>query len=175
MPGEAMGDMQTKGVTRPASGGECAGGPFCEELQLTLTSDPAAVRLTLGRLTAKLMREGVDADTAGKAELVLAEVLNNVVEHALEGRKGGMIGLTVLVDGDRIAVEVSDEGAPMPGQSLPAGEVARAGMATSDLPEGGFGWPLIRQLAADIAYERVGGRNVLRFSMDLPVSGAARR
>ena len=37
--------------------------------------------------------------------------------------------------------------------------------AVEELPEGGFGWDLIRQLTTGLAYARVEGRNELTFRM----------
>lgn len=57
-----------------------------------------------------------------------------------------------------------DQGAPMPGGTLPEGSQAgRTGLALADLPEGGFGWHLIRSLTRDLAYTRVAGTNRLSF------------
>ena len=40
-------------------------------------------------------------------------------------------------------------------------------MGLHDLPEGGFGWGMIRDLTDDLSYRRDGARNELRFTVDL--------
>ena len=132
-------------------------------LDLTLSSDPIAVRKALTRLQRRLLQTGVEPDAAGRVELVLAEVLNNVVEHALAGKKGGLIRLNLDKVNEKISVEVTDEGAPFQGSELPEGQMPDAG----DVPEGGFGWPIIHALTEDLAYDRIGERNILRFSVPL--------
>jgi serine/threonine-protein kinase RsbW len=53
----------------------------------------------------------------------------------------------------------------MPKETLPEGRlIARADV--SNLPEGGFGWFLIRALSRDLDYRRVGGRNLLSFRLN---------
>lgn len=102
-------------------------------------------------------------DRRDMAELVLAEVLNNVAEHGYAGGPGditvrfgrGRAGLTCLV---------TDQGRAMPDGQLPPGELpGTAGVPLADLPEGGFGWHLIRSLTADLHYTRIKGQNCLSF------------
>lgn len=134
-------------------------------------ADPAAVTRVLGDVvsgvsdaTAGLGQAGCDP---GVLELVLAEVLNNVVEHAYRDRSDGVIELAYSVIGGQVAVEVMDNGHPMPGEALPAGTLPDMTGPLADLPEGGFGWHLIRSLTQDLHYHRQGGRNRLRFAVPL--------
>ena len=66
---------------------------------------------------------------------------------------------------------ISDTGLPMPEGQLPAGVLAPLG-DFADLPEGGFGWHLIRSLSKDLSYRREGGRNLLSFRLDTQQSPA---
>jgi serine/threonine-protein kinase RsbW len=78
-------------------------------------------------------------------ELVLAEVLNNVAEHAYAGGSGPVeVGLAPRPCG--IACRIVDSGLAMPNGQLPRGTCHRS--TPGDLPEGGFGWHLIRSLTA---------------------------
>lgn len=56
--------------------------------RLVFDSDPLAVREALRRLAACPPLCLLDDDMRGTAEIVLAEALNNVVEHAYAGRRG---------------------------------------------------------------------------------------
>ncbi len=94
-------------------------------------------------------------------ELVLAEVLNNIVEHGYRDQEGE-IELVVTPAMDGLLFNVVDRGHPMPNETLPAGLLPRQG-AVEDLPEGGFGWFLIRELSQDLEYRREAGRNLLSF------------
>jgi serine/threonine-protein kinase RsbW len=103
------------------------------------------------------------ADLRATVELVLAEVLNNVAEHAYCGGPGEVeVALWPRPSG--LACEVVDTGAAMPQGRTPSGRLASgAGLPLADQPEGGFGWHLIRSLTCDLAYDRSDGRNRLRF------------
>ena len=138
------------------------------EVRMIFPSDPLAVRSALGGVLQGLSYLGLSPDLKGTLELVLAEALNNVVEHAHAGRGDGAIEVRVAHDaleGAPILVcELIDDGAPMPGDGLPT--PPDLGTEIADLPEGGFGWMLIRELARDVNYARCGERNRLRFHLD---------
>jgi serine/threonine-protein kinase RsbW len=142
-------------------------GPALPPSHFVLRGHPLAVRQAIGGVLRSLVHVPLDAEARQSLELVLAEVLNNVVEHALKDHRGGRIALRAGIAGGRLVAEVSDDGAPMPGDALPPGRVPSGDSALDDLPEGGFGWPLIRQLTDEVRYQRLDGRNVLWFSMAL--------
>jgi serine/threonine-protein kinase RsbW len=102
-------------------------------------------------------------DDRGTAEIVLSEALNNIVEHAYAAHRG-QIEVCVRVVRGALICTVIDQGLPMPGESLPEGRLPEV-RGVEDLPEGGFGWHLIRTLSSDLAYSRVNGRNELRFRL----------
>lgn len=121
------------------------------------------VREGLRDLMACPLVQDLSEDCLGTAELVLAEALNNVVEHAY-ARYSGQIEVEVQRGADQLRFHISDRGLPMPGAEPPAGRLPDMG-AFEDLPEGGFGWFLIRSLAQDLAYQRIGERNLLSFGV----------
>ncbi|MEM8824548.1 MAG: ATP-binding protein [Pseudomonadota bacterium] len=100
------------------------------------------------------------------AELVLAEILNNIVEHGSTG-PDTMVEITLVFDATRIRAEVVDNGAALPLACLLDSGLPRMEPGIRNLPEGGFGWFMIHQIAGDIAYEHVGGQNRLIFSIPL--------
>ncbi|MDJ1009215.1 MAG: ATP-binding protein [Paracoccaceae bacterium] len=126
---------------------------------------PEGVREALGA-----MRRGLDGLEAGSeeafsAELVVAEALNNVVEHALAGVGEPRFRLGLSHGGRGIYVEICDGGRPMPDGKPPLGAAPVVPAETEALPEGGFGWFLIRELARELTYERCGGENRLTFRL----------
>jgi serine/threonine-protein kinase RsbW len=131
-------------------------------LRLQIRGDALSVRQALATVSAALDRQAVVADDRANAELVLAEVLNNVVEHAYRDRGEGEIELTLKLGAGDLTCAVTDGGLPLPGGRLPtAGPEPRP----DDLPEGGFGWTLIMALCQDLDYRRSGGRNRLSFTI----------
>ncbi|MGP3696863.1 ATP-binding protein [Rhodobacter sp. NSM] len=130
-----------------------------------LASNPLAVREALASIRRSAPVCLLPDEDADAAEVVLAEVLNNCVEHAYAGARGE-IEVSLELVRRWLFFEVSDLGRPMPGRCLVVhGDVrSHAGVA---LPEGGFGWSMIRALAQDFSYRREGGRNRLMFRMRL--------
>jgi len=96
-------------------------------------------------------------------ELVLAEALNNVVEHSGCAESGELIHLEIMLDDRDVRCQIRDCGAPWP-------ELRNPGRfpdpLEGDAPEGGFGWPLIHTLTRELRYERVLGEN--RLTLVLP-------
>jgi serine/threonine-protein kinase RsbW len=135
-------------------------------IALSLRAEAGEVRRALCRLACRLDAAGLAPEDAAAAELVLAEALNNVVEHAFAGRAPGWIGLLLERRGADLACQVRDRGRPMPGGRLPAACGGPAPDPTT-LPEGGFGWLLIGALTRDLAYARDARGNVLSFRLPL--------
>lgn len=140
-----------------------------------MSSGPLAVRAGLARMAANRPLSLLTSDQRATVEVVMAEVLNNVAEHAYAGGPG-KITVTLRLEGAGLSCQVTDEGTPMPAGRLPEGKhpVQRASEVDSfanlplaDLPEGGFGWHMIRRLTEGLLYSRIGGQNRLRFVIPL--------
>ena len=147
-----------------------ARGPI--EVHLRFPSDPMAVRSALGSVISGLAYLELSEDACGNLELVLAEAMNNVVEHAHGGRLDGIIEVRVATNedvpgGSTVICELIDDGMPMPDGGPPELAPTEIPAVVDELPEGGFGWMLIRELARDLDYARCEGRNRLRFRLDV--------
>lgn len=105
------------------------------------------------------------ADLMLSLEIVLAEALNNVVEHSCADQAGTWFRLSRDFDGRTVSVRIEDDGHPMPGTVLPMGLAPSLSVARNDLPEGGFGWFLIRSICSEVSYARCGSIN--RLEMEL--------
>lgn len=124
-------------------------------------------RTALAEIMDQLRRIGVTDEQAGGVEIALAEVVNNIVEHAYEGLKPDRIVLRAVVRRGKLRLLLVDHGGPLPDEELPEGKPADIEKATAELPEGGFGWFLIRTLTRDIRYRRSGNSNHLLLIFDL--------
>lgn len=141
-------------------------------LRLRVAAEPLAVRAALCAAVQRFAQR-LGPQDAGALELALAEVLNNVVEHAYAGRSGS-IALSIALHRGILLCLIVDHGQPMPGLTLPAGQPPQSLAAQRDLlREGGWGWHLIRSLTRDLAYSRAGGENRLRFRIDLGAAADA--
>ena len=103
----------------------------------------------------------IDSEETDTLRLCIAEALNNIVEHAYEGAEGRPIYANVRFEEDAFEVVLIDEGRPMPGGRLPQTVVDFDADDLDQLPEGGFGWMLIREQMDQVEYERRDGCNVL--------------
>lgn len=130
-----------------------------------ITGTPLAVRIALRTVLDHSIMSGLSKDARATAELVLAEALNNIVEHAY-GTDDGQIELLLHQAGGRLSCDVFDAGVPMPEGELPAALAPIIG-EDDDLPEGGFGWFLIRTLTEDLTYRRIDARNHLSFKLNI--------
>ncbi|MGR3541620.1 MAG: ATP-binding protein [Hasllibacter sp.] len=138
-------------------------------LRIGVAADSDSVRAALSEVAARFP---LPPEEAGTVELVLAEAMNNVVEHAYAGRADGRMDLRIESGPDGLRCELRDRGAPLPEGRLPLGRAIPADIPLPDTPEGGFGWFLIRQLARDLRHVRRpvpgagrGGENVLTFRL----------
>lgn len=137
--------------------------PGTAGLTLAFQADPVSIRHALEGMLASPPLSDLRGDERSVAELVLAEVLNNVAEHAY-GEAGGQVEVGLHPDAKGVRCLIVDQGRPMPGGQLPKGRLPPgADVALEDLPEGGFGWHLIRSLCSDLTYTRIDSQNRLSF------------
>lgn len=133
-------------------------------------ADSLAVRSALRAALARFLRQ-ISEDEAGTLELVLAEVLNNIVEHGYAAGAPGHISLRIARDRQELACAVTDDGVPLPASCLERRLRPDAAMNSLFLPEGGFGWFLIHDLTCGLSYRREAGRNMLSFCLPLGAEG----
>ncbi len=133
-------------------------------VHLSFPATFGCVREALANLMSGPVLDTIPAADRGTAEIVLAEAMNNIVEHAYVGTSGE-ITLTLWQSEGEVACRITDRGLSMPDETLPVGELAVPD-AVENLPEGGFGWFLIRALSRDLRYARYGTLNELTFVLN---------
>ncbi len=130
-------------------------------------SDPACIGDVIADVLSNSQLQPLSDDDISKLEIILAEVINNIAEHAYGERSDGPIEMSADREGDRMVLTFSDTGIPMPDGKSPEGSPQNLDCPTDELPEGGFGWFLIRLLCKDVHYERLGNKNCLALFVDL--------
>jgi serine/threonine-protein kinase RsbW len=143
----------------------CITPPEPSQAVLQIASTPIAVRDALRDIMGHPAMTRLSKDARGNADLVLAEALNNIVEHAYD-RDDGQIELRLRWLPGRLFCDLLDTGLPMPDCTLPEG-LAQSVDDDLTLPEGGFGWFLIRQLTENLLYQRIGTCNHLSFLLNV--------
>lgn len=156
-----MGPASHLPIGAPGAGGPPGRGAMIFRAEAT----QEAVREILAALQAGLAAQGVDPELAETAEIVLAEALNNICEHAYAERAPGPVRLWVKPGAEGLRISLCDAGHPMPGLALPSGDPPDLNVGLDALPEGGFGWFVIRSTAEDLAYARRMGCNRLSFRL----------
>jgi serine/threonine-protein kinase RsbW len=118
---------------------------------------------------ATLAAAGAAEDLRTRAQIALAEACNNIVEHAYQPIPTGvepMISLDIAGDPGGIQVTLRDRGRAMPEGPLPGRELPPFDPEDpASLPEGGFGWALLREMTRALSISRQNGQNILRFRL----------
>lgn len=135
-------------------------------LDLSFPATQARASDGIATLSARLAAHGLPESKADDVKIALAEAINNVVEHAYAGIAPAEVQIDCCLCKDKLEIRITDTGSPMPDMRLPGGAPAPVDTRLQDLPEGGFGWHLIRQLASDIRYERRDDGNLLWLQFD---------
>jgi serine/threonine-protein kinase RsbW len=141
--------------------------PDGHRVHLIFPGDEASVRTALATAMSAFDRMALTAHLRLTVEIVLAEVLNNVVEHAYSDHGRGVIEIAARRQQDALTFRISDDGRPMPAGKIPEGRPHDLDVPPDQLPEGGFGWLLIRELTHGLEYRRSANRNELRFRIAL--------
>lgn len=129
-------------------------------VRLSFPGTLIGVRSALLTLVTSLRAAGLPPNHIRDIELVLAEACNNIVEHAYAERHG-----TIYVEGLQFRNEtqlvLTDVGQPISKAAQVNKKLPDLSVDHSDLPEGGFGWSIIRSLAQSVKYQRLEGKNQL--------------
>jgi len=146
-------------------------------IRLRFAASRAAVRDAVVAVDAALAAAHVAGELRAAAQITLAEACNNIVEHAYKGDDApgaGAITLAVAAEAGGLRVTLRDRGAPMPGGAMPGRALPRIDPDNPQgLPEGGFGWPLLRAMTRALHLSRRGGQNILTFRLSAGVGRAA--
>ncbi|NRB21038.1 MAG: ATP-binding protein [Rhodobacteraceae bacterium] len=124
-------------------------------------------RWGVGTVVERLRGMGLPEDRAEDVQIALAEAVNNIVEHAYADTAPGDVDIGCNLDTQQLWISIADAGRPLPRGNLTAGNPADLSVPREDLPEGGYGWFLIRELTSRIIYERNNGNNRLSLCFDV--------
>ncbi len=136
-------------------------------IELTFEANNAASRGAIRSIIGQIDPGSVAPEDIDMLDIALAEVFNNIVEHAYQDTGHGQIHVRVEMRDPGMHFTIWDEGDPMPAGRLPDGAPADPGLDAHQQAEGGYGLYMIRQLARKLRYERSNGRNRLSFRIRL--------
>ncbi len=98
-------DGSPEGQAQPAS---------LDTIEKCIPVDYRWVRRAIHEVEEELLEARVTKEDIGSISIVLAEAMNNVVEHAFEDNQGEKITLIVRKRSKSLIVEIRDSGRPMP-------------------------------------------------------------
>ena len=136
----------------------------------SFTATNADARSGISSVVAQLRSLGIPAARADEVQIALTEAVNNVVEHAYASTAPGDVRIKVELSPNQLWISIQDAGAPFPNGQLPEGKPADINVPVKNLPEGGFGWFLIRELASQVQYKRSEGSNNLSLCFEIQVT-----
>jgi serine/threonine-protein kinase RsbW len=123
-------------------------------VSLTIPAKPEYIALGRLALTGLLRTRAIGAEVIADLKLALTEACSNSIRHAYGGGREGTVEIRYELDGERLRVEVADDG----GGFDPA--LLRAD--AEDLDEGGLGIAIIRAVTDELAVgprrDRAGSR-----------------
>ena len=138
----------------------------CNQFSSTIAPDFASVRKTLACIDGWLRDYDVKSDSRDNVQLVLAEVLNNIIEHAALGGSQD-IDLSLSLASEDIECQIHDLGRPIRVLLHRSNYEFSEDTQIADLPEGGFGLFLVQSIARNIRYLPINQGNHLALSVPL--------
>jgi stage II sporulation protein AA (anti-sigma F factor antagonist) len=111
---------------------------------------------------------GLSKDLTARLHVVLDEILNNIMSHALADAPNGQreIWLCLRIRADLVELEVSDDGPEFdPTSVVPVAKATRV----AERQEGGVGLLFVRALMDEVRFKRQSGRNCLTLCKRLAV------
>lgn len=137
--------------------------PSC--IALAFESEQEAVTKAVVTAETWFKSKSENDDLLSNLSIVLAEALNNIVEHAYEYREDGQIRANLAFKEGSIIIDLCDDGKKMPGLPVKR-EMDGHTKDLEDLPEGGFGWFLIHTLVAGMDYKYEDNSNHLTLTLN---------
>lgn len=132
---------------------------------LTLSNRIEEIRTLEAALMEFAEQHELPPDALFQIQLSLEEIFTNVVSYAHDDEEEHQIEVVLAREGDRVTVEVADDGTPFnPLQEAPEMD------ADSSLEErgiGGAGVALAKELMTELRYRRDGDRNRLTMIKEL--------
>jgi serine/threonine-protein kinase RsbW len=114
---------------------------------------------------------GFDGAHADELALAVDEAVTNVIEHAYAGAGDRVVELRYHDRGERLRIDVVDDGRGVRPRSVPKLDLARY---ASERRTGGLGMHLMGRIMDSVSFRRTTGHNVCCMVKRKPGSGAGR-
>lgn len=138
-----------------------------DELLLNLPNELGALSRLSAAVQRFLVRGDVASDTVFSVDLILEELVTNIIRHAYDDDARHEIAVRLNLEPGRIVIRVEDDGREFDPREAPPANLE--GDLESRQP-GGMGVHLVREIAEQVDYRRVGERNRVEVSVSIPAS-----
>lgn len=138
------------------------------QMRLFIPREHARVDDLNASLEAVLANNGVSHPLRCDVRLIVEELASNAIEHGDIDRIDAQeheLCVDIGIRDHLLTLEFRESGAPFNPLNLPPPDLEADLM---DRPTGGLGVHLVRQVAEETHYERIGNYNVLRVSLKIP-------
>jgi serine/threonine-protein kinase RsbW len=131
------------------------------EARLTFQVQSEAMALVRVFVTDFTTRNAMASEEQSRILIVLEELLTNVEKFGYRNRPSGFAEVALELDGTRLRIEFADDGDPFDPLQAPPPDLDAP---IEERGVGGLGIYLVRALADEVHYSRVGERNVLQLT-----------
>ena len=129
-----------------------------ELLQFSVANDLREIAVAADRIDEFCSVHGIPPATAYAVNLSVDELLTNTISYGFEDSEQHRIDLMIRLDGDVLALEISDDGVEFEPDSS---EDPDTDASIEDRPIGGLGIFLTRHMMDSFDYRRDEGRNIV--------------
>ena len=137
-------------------------------LQFSVSNDLREIAVAADKVDEFCSVNGILPATAYAVNLSVDELLTNTISYGYEDSGEHRIDLMIRLDGDVLAVEISDDGIEFAPDSA---DDPDTNAAIEDRPIGGLGIFLTRQMMDGFDYRRDGGRNIVTLTKKTGIAG----
>jgi serine/threonine-protein kinase RsbW len=106
-----------------------------------------------------LRKHAVDNSAIYAIEMALEELVSNAIKYAFPSARKGSISIEASITPRRAGLLVEDDGQTFDPTAAPVPDIHRS---LDEMPIGGLGIHLVRELTDSFAYERINDRNQVR-------------
>ncbi len=127
------------------------------ERNFNITSDYAEVIEINQHIREYLTDNRLEEHLCNAVEICLTEALNNVIKHSYDGDNSKLIEIIIKKNSKLLEIEIVDTGSPR--KSLVIKDLDFDPTDIENLPEGGMGLFIIKQLMDELSYNSKEGKN----------------
>jgi serine/threonine-protein kinase RsbW len=142
------------------------------DANIQLTIDSRLDNTALAGLAVRGIAQGFGLDEAEAylLELAVVEAVSNVIRHAYGGRSGNPVDISVTVTPQGMIMDIRDRGVALDPGVLDRAKEFQEPEGISDLPEGGMGLSIIKQVMDKVTYASRDGINTLSMAKALKLA-----